>query len=386
MLVDVRVIFSGPMALIVAFTLTAVALLGKWIAAFLTEKVFHYSPNQGRLIFGLSSAHAAATLAIILVGYKEGILDENILNGTIILILITCIVASVNTQKAATKIVLEFNEDITSTEPDTAIENILIPLSDFTKMEMMLDLAVLIKNKKSIAPIHLLSVVPNNIDADMNLKQAKKKLGETVKYASSTDTKIELIATLDHNVSSGIVRTAKEKEVGLILCGWPKKPGFIDRIMGDLTDSLIDDTSAMLMMAKLTRPLNIHHQLILICPPLAENEEGFVFWLAKIFELAKELSIQMEVFGNDKTNRVIQNIATESKATVQINFTEFNDWNNYEAIRYYVKAQDLIVVAGARKGTLSYRNSFELNQKMLERYFPEESIILVFPTTVVNLD
>ncbi|GAA6768050.1 hypothetical protein AAFH68_40020 [Flavobacterium sp. CGRL1] len=103
MLVDISVILSGPTALIVAGTLSVVAIFGKWIAAFFTQVVFKYTKTERQLIFGLSSAHAAATLAVILVGFKAKILDENILNGTIILILITCIVASFATEKAAKK-------------------------------------------------------------------------------------------------------------------------------------------------------------------------------------------------------------------------------------------------------------------------------------------
>ena len=105
MLVDLRVLFRGPQAIIIALSLTAVALLGKWLAALITQKIFKYTNTQRGLLFGLSSSHAAATLAIILVGYKLKILDENILNGTIVLILITCIVASVVTEKAAKKLV-----------------------------------------------------------------------------------------------------------------------------------------------------------------------------------------------------------------------------------------------------------------------------------------
>src|SRR5690554_6155630 len=98
MLVDISVILSGPAALIIAGTLTVAALLGKWLAAWFTQLIFKYSKAQRQLIFGLSGAHAAATLAVILVGYRAGIIDENILNGTIILILITCIVASFATE------------------------------------------------------------------------------------------------------------------------------------------------------------------------------------------------------------------------------------------------------------------------------------------------
>jgi Kef-type K+ transport system membrane component KefB len=104
MLVDLSVLFRGYHALMVAGVLTGVALFGKWLSAWFTQMIYGYSGNQRRLIFGLSSSHAAATMAIILIGFKAGIIDDNILNGTIILILVTCMVASFVTERASIKI------------------------------------------------------------------------------------------------------------------------------------------------------------------------------------------------------------------------------------------------------------------------------------------
>jgi len=97
------------MALIVAGTLTITAIFGKWVAAFITQIAFKFTKGQRRLIFGLSSSHAAATLAVVLVGYKAGILDDNILNATVVIILVTCIVASFVPENAAKSIVCKIN-------------------------------------------------------------------------------------------------------------------------------------------------------------------------------------------------------------------------------------------------------------------------------------
>jgi len=113
MVVNLHVFFSGTGALIVAISLTVAALAGKWVSAFFTQKIFNYSNTQRKLMFGLSSSHAAATLAIILIGYKSKIIDDDILNGTVVLILITCIVASVTTERAAKKLAL-------TTHPESA--------------------------------------------------------------------------------------------------------------------------------------------------------------------------------------------------------------------------------------------------------------------------
>src|SRR5690606_17094753 len=76
MLVDLRVLFKGTDALWIAFVLTVMALLTKYIASFITQLIFKYSPAQRNLIFGLSSAHAAATIAVILIGFQLGIVTE----------------------------------------------------------------------------------------------------------------------------------------------------------------------------------------------------------------------------------------------------------------------------------------------------------------------
>src|SRR5690606_40205633 len=107
LIVDVSVLTKGPMALIVAATLTIVAVSGKFFAATITQLVFRYTKSQRNLIFGLSNAHAAATLAVIMVGYQNNIIDENVLNGTIMLILVSCIIASIVTENASKKIVME---------------------------------------------------------------------------------------------------------------------------------------------------------------------------------------------------------------------------------------------------------------------------------------
>lgn len=112
MLVDLSVLFKGYHALTIAGALTSVALLGKWLSALITQIIFKYTNSQRGLIFGLSSSHAAATMAIILVGYKAKIIDDKILNGTIVLILVTCIVASFATEKASVKISNSAKKDV----------------------------------------------------------------------------------------------------------------------------------------------------------------------------------------------------------------------------------------------------------------------------------
>ena len=381
MYVDVRVLLGGPKALIVAAVLTFVALFSKGVAAFFTQKTYGYSKDQGLLIFGLSSAHAAATLAIILVGYRAGILDENILNGTIVLILVTCIVSSFYTQRATQRIIIHEDENAATEETSSKAESILIPIANFKNMEPMLDLAVLLKDKKSSEPIHLLSVVPNNKDAELNLKKAKKELSETARYASASDTAIEVFATIDHNIPSGIVRASKEKDVSIIMTGWPSKLSLIDKFLGDKTDAIIDDTNKNIFICHLTKPLVSHGKIILICPPYAEFETEFEIWLNKITRLSKELSINLDVFCNEKSEAAIRAYMVRNKMSNIISFTYLKNLSGISRLTDQVRTTDILIVVCARKGAVSYQVSFDYTQKQMERLFPEITKIMIYPGT-----
>src|SRR5690606_14828042 len=211
LIVDVSVLTKGPMALIVAATLTIVAVSGKFFAATITQLVFRYTKSQRNLIFGLSNAHAAATLAVIMVGYQNNIIDENVLNGTIVLILVTCIVASIITENASKKVILEGHQDHTHVEHvDEGEEKILIPIANLETMEPILEFAALVKSKRSHYPISMLSVVPDDAQAEKNLITARRNLDSMAKYASGSETEVEMLTTVDFNIPSGISHMAKQ--------------------------------------------------------------------------------------------------------------------------------------------------------------------------------
>ena len=380
MLVNVRVLFNGPMALIVAVSLTITSLCGKWIASFITQKLFKYTNEQRQIIFGLSSAHAAATLAIILVGYKAGIIDANILNGTIILILFTCVVASLVTENASRKIILaEETEGQLPETHETDQETILIPIADFSNLETMLDLAILLKDKTSVHPLYLLSVVPNDHDAEINLKKAHKKLGETVKYASGSETGIEVIATIDYNVASGLIRTSKEKMANLILTGWPRKVRLIEKLMVNKTASVIEKTDKTIFVCYLHQPLIVHDRLVLVCPPKAEFESGFSLWLSKICSLSSELSLEVKCFCTEKTEAHIRQYLETRKLSLTFFYEHAAAWDKPQLLANEIRDTDLLIVICARKSSVAYRSSFEHMTRRMELLFNDHSKIMVYP-------
>ncbi|MGB3345059.1 MAG: cation:proton antiporter [Aequorivita sp.] len=380
MIVDIGVILSGPMALIIAATLTVAAITGKWLAAFFTQIVFRFSKGQRKLIFGLSSAHAAATLAVILVGYKAGILDDNILNGTVILILVTCIVASFATESAAKMIVRssDDDEDLELTAGANQ-EQILIPIANLVNIDKVLDFAVLIKENKSINPITILTVVPNTNEAEKTIVKTKQGLEAYLKETTASDTHANIMATIDHNAASGIARSAREIMADIILLGWPQKTGFLDKLIGDKMESILQNTDKTLFICDFQIPLVNHKRLFLIVPPNAEFEDGFAIWMNKIAKLSVELSIPIILNCTEETHKAILKFAKTNKITISVTYHHFNDWEEFFILSRQITDTDFIVMVSARRGYLSHFGSLDRLPAKLEKHFSNLSKMVIYP-------
>jgi Kef-type K+ transport system membrane component KefB len=381
MIVDVSVILNGNTALIVAGTLTVVALIGKWVAAWVTQLIFKYSKAQRQLIFGLSSSHAAATLAIILVGYNANILDENILNGTIILILITCVVASFATEKAAKNIIMrgEIDGQVNPTPKLQTNEHILLPVANVDNIDKNLEFALLIKDKKSPNPISILSVVPNDNEAEINILKSKLKLEQYVKQGSASEIKVNAIATIDHNAMSGISRTSREIMADIVIMGWPQKMGYIEKIMGEKLDSILSNTDKTLFISHYDKPLISHKRIVIVVPALAELENGFHLWVNKFFKLGQEQSVPIIIYANSKTQEAIAHFLKRSAQHTPIKFKEFSDWEDILIISREVTVDDLIVMINSRKGSISYISALENVPGKLEKHFEYNNKVIVYP-------
>ncbi len=381
MLVDVSVIFSGYMAIVVALTLSIVAISGKWLASFFTQLAFKYTSSQRKVIFGLSSGHAAATLAVIIVGYNAEIIDENILNGTIILILVTSVVATLATENAAKKMVAESKEtnpeEIKKSE-NYKMETILLPLANITNLEKLLEFAILIKDKSSENPVSILSVVPNDEQAELNIAQAKTRLEDFVKQASATETNVNVTATIDHDIASGISRKSKELIADVIVMGWPTSSGK-NEVIGEKMASIINKTSKTVFLCESEKPWATHEKIVLAAPPRSEEMEGFELWVKKLIKMAEELSVPIIVNCTSETQAAIETLIDTLNLRAPFTFYTFSHWEDFLIIAKDIEPEDLVMLITARKDSVAYQPILDDIPRKMEIYFKENTKILVFP-------
>ncbi|MDD2512645.1 MAG: universal stress protein, partial [Proteiniphilum sp.] len=299
------------------------------------------------------------------------------LNGTIILILLTCIVASVYTQRSARKIALmEENAPLAPSYMGAfAQEKILVPIANPSNIGYHVELALLLKDKKSVNPISLLGVVPNNREAEQNIVSFRKKLQEFVATATAAEVNVDILTTIDHNPADGIVRTARETMSDIVILGWPGKAGLWDKLLGDKMDLIVKNMDKNLFICHIEQSLISHKRIVVISPPSAEKEAGFSLWVDKVATLSSELSIPVLHLGHPETQQAMASHRKSGSFT----FQPFTDWDNPLSCGDQIRQDDLVILISSHAGYISHIPIMESLPSRLESRFPHHSRIVVYP-------
>jgi Kef-type K+ transport system membrane component KefB/nucleotide-binding universal stress UspA family protein len=396
MLVDYQAFIKDWETVMVAGIITAVAIVSKYLAAWLTQKSFRFSADERRLIFGLSSAHAAATLAIILVGYNIilnqsdidaaaqlgvviepiRLLSESVLNGTIIAILITCTVASFVAQRGAQNIALKEAAGMNDEKEDTP-ENILVAANDVEMAEELVNLSLIIKSKSNKKGIFALNVIDNDSSKAAADKQAAKILDKAAITASAADVYLHELMRYDLNIVNGITNVVKENKITDLILGLDEKKGFSKNFVGNLTEGILTKCNTTTLIYKPSQPLSTIKRHIIVIPERAEKEIGFLFWLIKVWNIARNTGAKLVFYSTEQTLRYIKDVNT--KHPVECEFKEFNDWDDFLILSRDVKIDDNLILVLSRKDRPSYHANMAKIPFYLNKYFQTTNFILVFP-------
>lgn len=455
MLIDYQAFIKDLLTLKVAGVMTAVALIAKFIPAYLTQKIYGYNKEERNLIFGLSSAQAAATLAAVLVGYNiitdyqivtsveesgirnnklfienkqeikfenlkrkdiitlntqatvngipaDGIyelssknrlffsqgtlteiktpirlLNENVLNGTILMILITCTIASFVAQNGAYKLALVEDEDQENDNPDESTERILIPLKNADTADELVNLSITIKSKNNRSGLYGLNVIDNSEGAEMTEIKSKKILDRAKVIASATDNAIQALMRYDLNVLNGITSIVKEHKITDIIVGLTDKINPGENLFGNLTEGILNKCQTTTFIYKSIQPIATIKRYIVVIPEKAEREIGFPFWLVKIWNLGKNTGAKLVFYASNQTNSLLKDI--QSKHPTEVEFNEFEDWNDFLILSRNIQKNDCLIVVMSRKSNLSYHNTMTNIPVYMTKYFNQNNVLLIFP-------
>jgi Kef-type K+ transport system membrane component KefB len=397
MLIDYRAFIQDWDTIKVAVVMTVMAELSKYLSAYFTQKIFGFTADERRVIFGLGSAHAAATLAIVLVGYNiilntdaiadaaamgfvlepVRLLNESVLNGTILMILVTCTVASFVAQKGGQGIALAEAAEEGDTGSDTSEERILIPLSNAENVAELVNLSITVRNKKNRTGMYALSVIDEEHSGSTAVKKAEKLLDSAVTIASATDNQLQPLLRYDLNIVNGISSVVKENHITDLVMGLHRQHGITDSFLGTLTEGLLSRCNTTTLLYKSVQPLSTIKRHLIIVPDRAEKEVGFPFWLFKVWNIARNTGEKLVFYGAKETLDMIREVNT--KHPVECDFHDFEDWNDFLILSRDVVKDDNLIIILSRPGHPSFNPNMLRVPQYMNKYFDQNSFILIYP-------
>lgn len=388
MLVNVKTFAAGWNALLVAGMMCVVATLTKYAAAWLTEKNFKLTRDEGRLLFGLSNAQAAATLAAVLIGYNvvlgtdtDGnlirLLNEDVLNGTIIMILVTCTIASFVTQRAAQNIAIAEVSGNVADDSDVEEERILIPLSNEENVGELITLGAAIKSKRSKARMTAVSIIKSENNDPAASKRSEILLEKAVKVAAATDQHISTVLRYDLNVVNGIRNVAKENKITDIVLGLRTGKYISGEFLGKLTEEVLAKCATTTIAYRPIQPIATIKRCIVVIPEDAEKEVGFPYWLLSIWNIGKNLGTKFVIYGHQNVLNILKLV--NAKHTIDVECREFANWANFSEVANAVQDNDALALVMSRPGFPSYSRHMEYVPTYINKYFNTVNCILIYP-------
>mgnify|MGYP000024441660 FL=1 len=310
-------------------------------------------------------------------GQPIRLLNENVLNGTIVMILITCTIASFITQRSAQNIALAEMSGDRIGDSDDEEERILIPLSNSETVDELITLGTAIKSRRNKAQLVAVSIVKSDNTDPAAEKISERLLEKAVKTGAGMDHRVDTVLRYDLNIVNGIRNVAKEHKITDIVIGLRTQKDISDTFLGKLTQEVLSKCATTTLAYRPMQPMSTVKRYIVVIPENAEKEVGFPYWLISIWNLAKNVGTKIVFYGTPAVLDILHLV--QSKHLILAEFKEFTDWSNFKEVATATQDNDALILVMSRPNCPSYSRHMEYVPNYINKYFNSINCILVYP-------
>lgn len=389
MLINVRLLFAGSRILWVVFCLVFFGTLGKAVAAYLAARLFRMPWLSGHMMFGLTSAHAAGAIAMVMVGRQletapgRYLFGDEVLNGIVIMILFTCVISTVITERAAQRLRLQEKEE-PQLKKDIDDEKILIPVKYPEYADNLVTMATMMRNPRSKRDLVALNVVYDDVNMRHNQAEGQQLLDHLRHLASASDVPMTTQVRIAANIANGIKHAFKEFQASEILMGLHFHKEVSRGFWGEFTRSLYNGLSRQIIITRIMQPLNTIRRIQVAVPSRAEFEPGFYRWLERLARMAGNLECRVVFHGRQDTLQLVKEFIRNRFPSVRAEYEELEHWNELPELATRVREDHLFVIVTARKGTISYKSAMERLPDEVNKCFKGKTLMIIFPDQYGN--
>ena len=388
MLVNATHLFHEVKAVIVVVIMVLAGTLSKYFAAVISRKMFRMSRTEGTMMFGLTEAHAAGALAMVMVGVhleiEPGVplMDNSVLDGVVMMILISCIISSIATDQAAKRLKVE-REGATKKERRDGTarddEKILVLINEPSNIETLMLTACMMRNQQLKRGLICLNIINDADLSDKTQAHSRECLEKATKLASAADVPVQTQTRLAVNFATATIHALRENDASELLIGLHRKRHNDVSFLGQFAQGLIDGMSRQLIIVRMNMPANTIRRIVVAVPEKAEYEKGFYRWINRIARMAEDLGCQMDFYATETTGNLISRYMHDRHRSVRADYEMLDSWSDFPALHHELRPDHLFVVVTARRGSISYQKSFAKLPNQLQTNFAHTSLMLIYP-------
>ena len=392
MLINVRTVFTSFEVLLVVCLIAFFGTFGKAVAAYISSLIFRLPQRDGNMMFGMTSAHAAGAIAMVMVGMRLEVspgvylVNSDMLNGVVMMILVTCIISTIMTDHASQQIVLTQNRDAISypgattnrNSPDDD-EKILLCVKYKEIAPQLLSIALLMRNQRLNRGLVALNVVYDDEKSVAHRETGLRLLEQLQQQASAAEVQMQTQVRLASNIANGIKHAFREFSSSEIIMGMHVHTERNPKFWGDFIQSLYNGLNRQIILIRFVQPLNTLRRIQVAVPSRAEFEPGFHRWLERLSRLAGQLDCRIQFHGREESLMLIAEYINNRHPNVRAEYTPMAHWNELPQLAATIQEDHMFVVITARKGTISYKNALERLPDELQKYFSGKNLMIIFP-------
>lgn len=385
MLINVRTIFSGIDMVWVVFLIVFFGTFGKAAAAYVSSLLFRLTKADGNMMFGLTSAHAAGAIAMVMVGMRlevapgEYMINDITLNGVVMMILFTCVISTLITEHAAQQIIIQEKTHLQTDIPKDDDEKILLCVKYPDIAPQLLYLAMLMRNQRLNRELVALNVVYDDQNSNPSREQGLRLLEKLQQQGSASDVKVQTQVRLATNIANGIKHAFREFGCSEIIMGMHVHTDINPRFWGEFIQSLYNGLNRQIILTRFVQPMSTLRRIRVAVPSRAEFEPGFHRWLERLSRLSGQLDCRIQFHGRNDSLVLIAEYINNHHPHVRAEYTQMDHWNQLPRLAAEISEDHLFVVVTARKGTISYKTALERLPDELQKHFSGKNLMIIFP-------
>ena len=381
MIIDVHILVSDAHTIWIVFVMVLTATVSKWVAVEAMHRTSRHSRHDSRmLMFGLTNAHAAGALAIVMIGTDPAVrlMDNAVLNGTVMLILFSCIISSVATTRGAQRTALR--ETQLEENRGSYHGKCLVAYSQEGSVASMTQMAMLIRNPYIPESIVGLSVSFDDKSVMQNNQAGRKILERAQEMATAADVPMVTLNRVSTNIASGILHTMVENECGEVIVSLVDETTDMPRqSLGPIVENLLEGTYREVMAVCTIVPPSTLRRVVVAVPQKAEYEVGFYKWLEHVCRIGEQLDCHLEFQAHPDTLPYIRQYMRQKHGYVRTEYYEMQRWTQLVSLASRLGDDDMLVAVSARPGFISHQSVLDRLPFIVRRYFSHTSVMLLYP-------